>query len=99
LDAGGFVKCLEYASSKSAKILGKPNCEFFSLAINDMGVKKEEVLMVGDDIESDILGAKACLIKTVLVKTGKYKQNDLLKGKPDFLIESIVSLPKLLEKL
>ncbi|BAF70159.1 TIGR01458 family HAD-type hydrolase [Nitratiruptor sp. SB155-2] len=99
LDAGGFVKCLEYASDKMAKILGKPNCEFFALALESMGLKKEEVVMVGDDIESDILGAKACWITTVMVKTGKFKEKDLLKGRPDFLIESIADLPKLMEEV
>ena len=99
LDAGGFVKCLEFASEKEAKILGKPNCEFFSLAINDMGLNKKEVLMIGDDIVSDILGAKACFLKTCLVKTGKFKENDLSKAKPDFLIDSIAELPKLLKNL
>jgi len=99
LDAGGFVKCLEYASGKSAKVLGKPNCEFFNLAIEDMGLKKEEVVMVGDDIEGDIIGAKSCWLKTVMVKTGKFKPNDLLKAEPDFLIESIKDLPKLLKEI
>ena len=99
LDAGGFVKCLEYASNKQAKVIGKPNCEFFSLAIASMGLKKEEVIMVGDDIESDILGAKACWLKTALVKTGKFKEQDLLKGQPDYLIDSIVELPKLLKEI
>ena len=96
LDAGGFVKCLEFASEKEAKILGKPNCEFFSLAIMDMKLNKNEVLMVGDDIISDILGAKSCWLKTALVKTGKFKENDLQKAKPDFLIDSIADLPKIL---
>ncbi|BCD60235.1 MULTISPECIES: TIGR01458 family HAD-type hydrolase [unclassified Nitratiruptor] len=99
LDAGGFVQCLEYASDKKAKILGKPNCEFFALALESMGLKKDEVIMVGDDIESDILGAKACWITTVMVQTGKYKEKDLLKGRPDFLIESIADLPKLMEEI
>ena len=96
LDAGGFVKCLEFASEKEAKILGKPNCEFFSFAIKDMKLKKDEVIMVGDDIISDILGAKTCWLKTVLVKTGKFKESDLNKAKPDFLINSIVNLPEIL---
>ncbi len=99
LDAGGFVKCLEYASAKSAKVLGKPNCEFFNLAIADMGLRKEEVVMVGDDIESDIQGAKSCWLTTVMVKTGKFKPSDLQKATPDFLIESIVELPKLLKEM
>ncbi len=99
LDAGGFVKCLEYASSKSAKVLGKPNCEFFALAIQSMGLQKSEVVMVGDDIESDILGAKSCWLKTVMVKTGKFKPQDLQRGKPDFLIDSIAQLPELLDTI
>ncbi len=99
LDAGGFVKCLEFASGKDAKILGKPNCEFFNFAIKDMGLDKNEVIMVGDDIISDILGAKSCFLKTCLVKTGKFKESDLLKAKPDFVINSIADLPKLLENL
>ena len=99
LDAGGFVKCLEYASGKAAKVLGKPNCEFFALALQSMGVKKDEAVMAGDDIESDILGAKACWLRTVMVKTGKFKPNDLLRGSPDFLVESIADLPKLLEEM
>ena len=99
LDAGGFVKCLEFASEKEAKILGKPNCNFFSLAIKDMNLNKNEVIMVGDDITSDIIGAKACFLKTVLVKTGKFKESDLLKSKPDFLINSIAELPELITNL
>ncbi len=99
LDAGGFVRCLEYASCKSAKILGKPNCEFFSLALKDMGIEKSEAVMVGDDIDSDIIGAKSCWLKTVMVKTGKFKNSDLQRGRPDFLIESIADLPELLEEM
>jgi len=99
LDAGGFVKCLEFASEKEAKILGKPNCDFFSLAIKSMNLEKNEVLMIGDDIQSDILGAKSCMIKTVIVKTGKFKKEDLKKGKPDFLIGSIKDIEKVLKNI
>jgi HAD superfamily hydrolase (TIGR01458 family) len=99
LDAGGFVKALEYASSKQAKVLGKPNCEFFALAIKSMGLQKKEVVMVGDDIEGDIIGAKSCWLKTVMVKTGKFKPQDLLKSTPDLLIESIAQLPRKIKEL
>ncbi|WP_024787367.1 MULTISPECIES: TIGR01458 family HAD-type hydrolase [unclassified Lebetimonas] len=96
LDAGAFVNALEYSSEKKAKILGKPSCEFFNEAIDDMELNKNEVIMIGDDIESDITGAKKCGIKTVLVKTGKFKKNDLKKAKPDFLIESIKEIVSVL---
>jgi ribonucleotide monophosphatase NagD (HAD superfamily) len=57
--------------------------------------------MVGDDVEADIWGAQEAGLKTVLVKTGKYRPEDVLEAgiKPDFLIESIADLPKLLSSI
>ncbi|BCD62421.1 hypothetical protein NitYY0826_C1297 [Nitratiruptor sp. YY08-26] len=99
LDAGGFVRCLEYASQKRATILGKPNCAFFHLVLKSMGLSAEEVIMVGDDIETDILGAQKCGLRAVMVKTGKFRNEDLQKGMPDFIIDSIAELPKLLKEI
>ena len=97
LDMGGFIKLLEYASNKKAKVIGKPNREFFNLAIKSMNLTPKEVIMVGDDIENDILGAQRANLKTVLVKSGKFKESDLKKDiKPDFIIDSVANLPKLL---
>ncbi|WP_200762162.1 TIGR01458 family HAD-type hydrolase [Nitrosophilus alvini] len=100
MDAGGFVKALEYAAETKATIVGKPSPLFFENAIKSMGLGKDEVIMVGDDIESDIKGAQDIGIKAVLVKTGKYKPEVLDKGiKPDFIIEDITCLPSVLYKL
>jgi HAD superfamily hydrolase (TIGR01458 family) len=99
MDAGGFVEALEYASGVKAKVIGKPSKEFFELAVESMNLNPEEVLMVGDDIESDILGAQNANIKAVLVKSGKFRESDLKKGiKPDFVIESVSNLKDVLEK-
>jgi ribonucleotide monophosphatase NagD (HAD superfamily) len=49
--------------------------------------------MVGDDIKADALGAKACGIKGVLVKTGKYREGDLTFGDADLVLESLADLP------
>ncbi len=100
LDAGPFVKALEFASLKEAKIVGKPSREFYELVVNSMGIKPQEAVMVGDDIESDIEGAQKAGMKAVLVRTGKYKPSDLDKPiYPDEVIASIADLPKVLEKL
>ena len=97
LDAGGFVALLEFAAQKEAAILGKPSRNFFRLASASMGVKPEEVLMVGDDIESDILGAQKAGMRACQVKTGKFRPEDLKRGiEPDCLLDSIADLPKLL---
>ena len=46
------------------------------MAIENMGVSKNEAVMNGDDIESDIKGAKDFGIKTIQVKTGEYQETD-----------------------
>lgn len=98
LDAGGFVKALEYAAGVEAAVVGKPSREFFHQALRSMGVRPEEAIMVGDDIESDIAGAQAAGIRAVLVRTGKFRPADL-EGAifPDAVIDSIAELPELLE--
>lgn len=96
LDSGVFVEALEHASGQKALILGKPSCDFFASAISSMGLSKEEVLMVGDDIVSDVEGAQRCGIKAVQVKTGKFRPEDLQKGiEPDYIIEDITQLTDL----
>ena len=90
MDAGGFVQALEYASQKEAKIIGKPSMEFYHLACQMLKCKPEECMMIGDDIESDIGGVQAAGLRTALVKTGKFRPQDLNMGiKPDIVIDSI----------
>ncbi len=97
LDAGGFIAALEFATAQEAKLIGKPNKEFFHLACASMGLDPSEVLMIGDDIESDIKGAQDALLRAALVKTGKFQPADLEKGiRPDFILPSVDALPTLL---
>lgn len=97
LDAGPFVAALEYASGKSATVVGKPEETFFRLALDDMGLTPGEVAMVGDDAEADVAGARAAGLKGALVKTGKYRPGVEETGRPDLLLESFAALPDALE--
>lgn len=76
LDLGPFVAALEYAAGVEARVVGKPAKDFFALALGSLGLKPQEVLMVGDDIEADIGGALAAGLAAVQVKTGKYRPQD-----------------------
>lgn len=98
MDIGGFVDALEYASGVKAMIIGKPSPDFFQIALDDMGLKASEVAMIGDDIDVDVGGSQQVGLKGFLVKTGKYRQHyaEASLIKPDFLIDSIADLPKLL---
>ena len=95
LDAGPFVSALEFASGKEATIVGKPSATFFQLALESMGLEPHEVVMIGDDIESDIAGAQDLGMKAILVRTGKFKHTDLDKPiYPDLVVDSISEVPK-----
>jgi len=94
LDAGPFVAALEYASGKSATILGKPERDFFRLALEDMRLEPRQVAMVGDDAEADVAGAQAVGLAGILVKTGKYRPE--AEGKPDLVLESVAWLPEVI---
>ena len=95
IDCGAFVAGLEYSTSKKAISIGKPKKSFFDLAAFDLGTNK--ICLVGDDLHNDIEGVQKMGYKTILVKTGKYRQNifDKSKIKPDFCIPSIKELIKL----
>ncbi|HFQ61867.1 MAG TPA: TIGR01458 family HAD-type hydrolase [Epsilonproteobacteria bacterium] len=99
MDAGGFITALEFASGVEAKIIGKPSKAFFHLAVASMGLKPEEVLMIGDDIISDIQGAKDAGLHTALVKTGKFQDADLHLGiDAEYILDDVTHLLDMLDE-
>ena len=98
LDLGPFVVALDYAAGTHAEIVGKPSTLFFDLALADLGLRAENVAMVGDDIEADIGGAGQAGMTTIQVKTGKFTSKDQNHPsiRPDHLIDSAADLPGML---
>ncbi|MBU3055310.1 TIGR01458 family HAD-type hydrolase [Pseudomonas indica] len=76
LDAGPFVRALEYAADTQALVLGKPSADFFNGALHTLGVAPQDALMIGDDVEGDVLGAQKAGLQACLVRTGKYREGD-----------------------
>jgi ribonucleotide monophosphatase NagD (HAD superfamily) len=98
LDVGAFVRGLEYASRRKAMLLGKPAREFFEAALAALGLPAEKVASVGDDIEGDIGGGQGAGLRGVLVRTGKFRAEELAASpiKPDAVLASFADLPALL---
>jgi ribonucleotide monophosphatase NagD (HAD superfamily) len=88
---------LEFAADTRATVVGKPSSDFFNAALNSLQLPPNQVLMIGDDMESDILGANSLGIRTCLVQTGKYRTGDEKRFdiQPGKIIESIWNLPDL----
>jgi HAD superfamily hydrolase (TIGR01458 family) len=95
LDAGAYVRALEYASGRTAVVLGKPAPAFFQTAVQDLSAEPGDVVMVGDDIRTDVLGAQGAGLTGVLVRTGKFSASDLDgEVSPDAVLDSIGDLPR-----
>jgi HAD superfamily hydrolase (TIGR01458 family) len=99
LDAGAFVAGLEYAAQSRAEIVGKPTAAYFESALAELEAPASDAIMVGDDVEADIGGAKAVGMRAVLVRTGKFRSASLEEAdpQPDAVIDSIADLPAWLE--
>jgi HAD superfamily hydrolase (TIGR01458 family) len=94
MDAGAFVAALEYASGVAGLTVGKPARAFFDLALAELGLVAESVLVVGDDVENDCRGAQEAGCRAALVRTGKPIEAGLarLARRPDLVVDSIAEL-------
>ncbi|MFD2117556.1 HAD-IIA family hydrolase [Paenibacillus yanchengensis] len=96
LDTGSFSKLFQYASGQQAILLGKPSYQIYKEALTQMGITSSHTLTVGDDINTDIRGGKEAGIKTVLVRSGKYRHGDELQVTPDIVVDNLLNLLNLI---
>jgi HAD superfamily hydrolase (TIGR01450 family) len=98
LSAGPIIKALEYGSGKRATMIGKPSPRIFRLALQKEHQKPTSAVMVGDQIETDLLGAHRAGVRTILVLTGVETQESISRSKikPDAVIRTVDVLESLL---
>jgi HAD superfamily hydrolase (TIGR01458 family) len=98
LDTGAFLPGLEQAAGVRAEVTGKPAAAFFATALAALGAGPGQTVMVGDDIEADVLAAQRHGLTGVLVRTGKYRPETHrdAPAPPDHVIDSVADLPGLL---
>lgn len=98
LDSGPYIQGLERASGSRATVIGKPSRAFYQEVLAALGLAADETVMIGDDIEADVRGAKDAGLRGILVRTGKFRQADLERSgvEPDAVIDSLAALPAFL---
>src|SRR5437763_7884902 len=101
LDAGAFVAGLEYAAETEATVLGKPSAAYFAAALEVLDYEPGQTWMVGDDVEADIGGATAFGLRSILVRTGKFREEDRAEAtvQPDGVRDAAAGRPAPLEAL
>lgn len=96
LDAGAYVAGLEAATGLQATVCGKPAPAYFEAALSVLGIAAGRTAMVGDDVVNDVDGARAAGLTGILVRTGKFRPDDLDRGSPDHVVDSLADVPALL---
>ena len=75
---------------------GKPDPSIFEHCLERMGIEKEEAIMVGDNLMTDILGANRVGMKSVWINREGHVQNEVV---PDFEITDLRELLTILDSL
>ena len=99
-DCGGMCEWIYRCTGKKAKVLGKPNPEIIEYLMKVFNVDKEEVMVVGDRLYTDILVGVNAGVDSLCVLSGECTQEDVdnYEHKPTYILKSIKDLPSLLKK-
>jgi NagD protein len=91
---GALVAMLEISTGLKAFSVGKPSPVMLRAARKELGLTTDETSIIGDTMETDILGGVQLGFQTVLVLSGGTKREDLCRYayRPDFVVESLAEL-------
>ncbi len=91
---GAIVALLEAASGRRAYHVGKPNPFMMRAARKRVGLRTDEVILIGDTMETDIQGAAELGFRSILVLTGSSTRDSLKQYpfSPTTVVDSIAQL-------
>lgn len=89
--AGSVVKFVEYATQIEPIMIGKPKAMIINSALNRIGLSQSEVVMVGDNYNTDIKAGINAGVDTLLVYTGLSTKKQVAKEtiQPTYQIDSL----------
>lgn len=96
--AGAIVASIEAATGRSAVVIGKPSPVMYRIALERLGTMPEETLVIGDRLETDIVGAQTLGCPTALVLSGvtTLEMADNWQPPPTLIADDLSSLVELL---
>ena len=85
---------LEYASGKEAIKIGKPYEIILEILLAEKNLKKDEIILVGDNLETDIKLGYDAKIETIMVCSGVHSEKDVdrLKVYPTKIVKNLREL-------
>ena len=97
---GAMVAMLETATGVKAFSVGKPSPIMMRAARKELGLTTDETTMIGDTMETDILGGGQLGFHTVLVLSGGTKREDLKRYpyRPEIVVENLAEFAEVLQR-
>jgi 4-nitrophenyl phosphatase len=91
---GATLAAIEAASDKAPLIIGKPQPAIFQLALQRLDAEAQSTAMIGDRLDTDILGGHALGLRTILLLSGVTAEEDLTGSSivPDLVYEDAAAL-------
>lgn len=88
---GSIIAAIQKTHPVSAINLGKPSKSIFNLAKKKLNIKRQDILTVGDNLNTDILGSNLSKLKSCLVLTGKTNLATAKKSKikSDYILNNL----------
>ena len=101
--SGACVRAFEVAVNQDATVIGKPNKPMFDTVLLTLGVTKDDVVMVGDRMITDIAFASQNGARSILVLSGIDTRDDVLKypeqDRPTWIHPSLVEVADMFEEM
>jgi NagD protein len=97
---GAMVAMLETATGVKAFSVGKPSPVMMRAARKELGLSTDQTVMIGDTMETDILGGVQLGFRTVLVLSGGTSRGDLSRFayRPDVVVEHLAEFADRLDR-
>lgn len=95
--AGAMVGALQCSTGRRPVVVGKPNLYMMEAAMRRLDAPRKRTLMIGDRIETDVLGGRRAGMKTCLVLTGVSRGKDVEGARPvpDYVVGDLMELARL----
>lgn len=89
-----LIAPIEIATGRKAYFVGKPNPLMMRIALKRLGVKREEAIVIGDRMDTDVRCGLESEIDTLLVLSGITGLNDIDKFpyRPHFVLNGLIDL-------
>ncbi len=90
-DCGSFAEMLSHVNGRMPTFIGKPKPEMIYLALDKYGLNKEDAVMIGDRLYTDIASGNNAGIDTIFVLSGEGTLDDLKasNAKPTYIMQNI----------